>query len=137
MQDLKHALAALGYEVDGVRTVVEELLREKEERDAGKKWEAEEAERRADLQAQAQTQARQPFASDDSIGATPPHDHHDAQVEDSVRSWISQEEVEMLKREQREEAERQRRGIATTTIKVSTSVSVGGRYLGKLTHWLM
>ncbi|KWU47111.1 hypothetical protein RHOSPDRAFT_31246 [Rhodotorula sp. JG-1b] len=117
VQDLKHALAALGYEVDGVRTVVEELLREKEERDAGKKWEAEEAERRADLQAQAQTQARQPFASDDSIGTTPPHDHHDAQVEDSVRSWISQEEVEMLKREQREEAERQRRGIATTTIK--------------------
>ncbi|KAG0662542.1 hypothetical protein C6P46_003284 [Rhodotorula mucilaginosa] len=119
VQDLKHALAALGYEVDGVRTVVEELLREKEERDAGKKWEAEEAERRADLQAQAQAQAqaRQPFASDDSIGATPPLDRHDAQVEDSVRSWVSQEEVEMLKREQREEAERQRRGMATTTVK--------------------
>lgn len=123
VQDLKHALAALGYEVDGVRSVVEELLREKEERDAGKKWEAEEAERRADLQAQAQTQAqaRQPFASDDSIGATPPLDRHDAQVEDSVRSWVSQEEVEMLKREQREEAERQRRGMATTTVKVSAS----------------
>jgi hypothetical protein len=128
VQDLKHALAALGYEVDGVRTVVEELLREKEERDAGKKWEAEEAERRADLQAQAQAQAqaRQPFASDDSIGATPPLDRHDAQVEDSVRSWVSQEEVEMLKREQREEAERQRRGMATTTVKVSTSLCPSG-----------
>jgi hypothetical protein len=39
-------------------------------------------------------------------------------------SWVSQEEVEMLKREQREEAERQRRGMATTTVKVSTSLAV-------------
>ncbi len=133
VQDLKHALAALGYEVDGVRTVVEELLREKEERDAGKKWEAEEAERRADLRAQAQAQARQPFASEDSISGTPPLDRR-AQVEDSVRSWVSQEEVEMLKREQREEAERQRRGMATTTVKVSTSRVRRVRYLDKLAH---
>jgi hypothetical protein len=40
---------------------------------------------RLQAQAQAQAQARQPFASDDSIGATPPLDRHDAQVEDSVR----------------------------------------------------
>ncbi|GAA5983107.1 hypothetical protein JCM10908_000157 [Rhodotorula pacifica] len=105
VQDLKHALAALGYEVDGVRTVVEELLREKEERDAGRKWEAEEAERRADLEAQ----ARRPFADEASIRVAP----HEQEHEESVRSWVGQEEVEMLKREQREEEERRRRGAAT------------------------
>lgn len=119
VQDLKHALAALGYEVDGVRTVVEELLREKEERDAGKRWEAEEAERRADLQAQAQAPAPAPgapFARDDSIVGTPqsPLDHHLSPVEESVKSWVSREGIEMQKREQREAAGRHqyRRGAA-------------------------
>ncbi|GAA5869716.1 hypothetical protein JCM3774_003830 [Rhodotorula dairenensis] len=128
VQDLKHALAALGYEVDGVRTVVEELLREKEEREAGKKWEAEEADRRTDLLAQARAQARAaggPFASDDSIAGTPPQPvlqphpqplgHDASQVDESVRSWVGREEVEMLRREQREEANRHRRRSAGKT----------------------
>ncbi|GAA5833596.1 hypothetical protein JCM9279_001572 [Rhodotorula babjevae] len=92
VQDLKHALAALGYEVDGVRTVVEELLRDKEARDAGRRWDAEEAERRAALDE----------LSVEGGGGR-------GQDEGSRSSFVAPSEVERLVREQEEEARRRRR----------------------------
>ncbi|BGP40337.1 hypothetical protein JCM10449v2_004298 [Rhodotorula kratochvilovae] len=89
VQDLKHALAALGYEVDGVRTVVEELLREKEARDAARRWDAEEGERRESLRAGAQEQRG-------SAPGTP----------GERTSFVAEEEVEILRREQEEELQR-------------------------------
>ncbi|KAK4335260.1 Proteophosphoglycan ppg4 [Rhodotorula toruloides] len=108
VQDLKHALSALGFEVDGVRAVVEELLRDKEERDAGRKWEAEEEERREQLaRRQEKEDERTPKPArirKDGVGVgvgdvpeTPA----------SEESWISREEVEALRRDvEREEARR-------------------------------
>ncbi|BGP24898.1 proteophosphoglycan ppg4 [Rhodotorula toruloides] len=112
VQDLKHALAALGFEVDGVRAVVEELLRDKEERDAAGRWEAEEEERREQLARRHQKEKadertpRPARVRKDGVGvglgvddvpATPP----------SEESWISREEVEALRRDiEREEARR-------------------------------
>ena len=92
MQDLKHALAALGYEVDGVRTVVEELLRDKEARDAGRRWDAEEAERRAALDE---------LSVEGASGR--------GQDEGSRSSFVAPSEVERLVREQEEEMRRRRR----------------------------
>ncbi|GAA5895344.1 hypothetical protein JCM8208_005985 [Rhodotorula glutinis] len=92
VQDLKHALAALGYEVDGVRTVVEELLRDKEARDAGRRWDAEEAERRAALDE----------LSVEGAGGR-------GQDEGSRSSFVAPSEVERLVREQEEEVRRRRR----------------------------
>ncbi|BGP32334.1 hypothetical protein JCM10296v2_004115 [Rhodotorula toruloides] len=108
VQDLKHALSALGFEVDGVRAVVEELLRDKEERDAGRRWEAEEEERREQLaRRQEKEDERTPKPArirKDGVGVgvgdvpeTPA----------SEESWISKEEVEALRRDvEREEARR-------------------------------
>ncbi|GAA5895944.1 hypothetical protein JCM6882_005567 [Rhodosporidiobolus microsporus] len=46
VRDLKQGLEVLGFEVEGVRTVVEDLLRDREEREAVGGWEREEEERR-------------------------------------------------------------------------------------------
>ncbi|GAA5941174.1 hypothetical protein JCM3775_006640 [Rhodotorula graminis] len=94
VQDLKHALAALGYEVDGVRTVVEELLRDKEARDAGRRWDAEEAERRAAL---------------DELSVEGGGGGGRGQDEGSRSSFVAPSEVERLVREQEEEVRRRRR----------------------------
>ncbi|KAJ8294206.1 hypothetical protein OF846_002761 [Rhodotorula toruloides] len=108
VQDLKHALSALGFEVDGVRAVVEELLRDKEERDAGRKWEAEEEERREQLaRRQEKEDERTPKPArirKDGVGVGV-GDVPETPV--SEESWISREEVEALRRDvEREEARR-------------------------------
>ncbi|GAA5858001.1 hypothetical protein JCM1840_000998 [Sporobolomyces johnsonii] len=109
VQDLKHGLSALGFEVEGVRTVVEGLLREKEEREGVRGWEREEAERRRTLggdkegaskvnrpvQAEVQKEAARAF----SPPGTP--------ASSSRASFISAADIELLKAEQ--EVERRRR----------------------------
>ncbi|GAA5850610.1 hypothetical protein JCM8547_001929 [Rhodosporidiobolus lusitaniae] len=113
--DLKTGLEVLGYEVDGVRTVVEELLRDKEEREAGRKWEAEEEERRRlyrsppggqvdedlDRTPRPKRTAAAPQRARTGVGegtfdvpGTPP------QEDASARSWVSADEISRLRAEQ-------------------------------------
>ncbi|GAA5828910.1 hypothetical protein JCM11251_005915 [Rhodosporidiobolus azoricus] len=59
VKDLKQGLQVLGFEVEGVRAVVEDLLRDKEERVRQGGWEREEEERRRVFEANAGNGAEQ------------------------------------------------------------------------------
>ncbi|BGP16448.1 hypothetical protein JCM10213_003996 [Rhodosporidiobolus nylandii] len=108
MQDLKQGLEVLGYEVDGVRTVVEELLRDKEQREAAGRWEAEEEERRRTLAAAAKEKEADPDATprpakQNRGGAAT---HEAPGTPRSERSFVSDAEISRLRLEQELETAR-------------------------------
>ncbi|GAA6001409.1 hypothetical protein JCM10207_006652 [Rhodosporidiobolus poonsookiae] len=127
--DLKNGLAVLGYEVDGVRTVVEELLRDKEERAAGRSWEAEEAERRREL-AQQQQQREEEEDQDRTPRPRRTAPRQQGREEESFdvpgtpvsgRSFVSAAEIERLQAEQ--ELEQLRRTPKTHKTRLQRGVS--------------
>ncbi|GAA5989562.1 hypothetical protein JCM11641_004598 [Rhodosporidiobolus odoratus] len=122
VHDLKQGLEVLGYEVDGVRTVVEELLRDKEEREAGRMWEVEEEERRRVFQQQQQAERA---GDGEDLDATPrakkvapasvtqqqrreegTFETPGTPASSSGRSFVSAAEIERLRAEQEVETSR-------------------------------
>ncbi|GAA5888211.1 hypothetical protein JCM5296_000231 [Sporobolomyces johnsonii] len=109
VQDLKHGLSALGFEVEGVRTVVEGLLREKEEREGVRGWEREEAERRRTLggDQEGASKVNKPVQAEVQREAAAAFSPPGTPASSSRASFISAAEIELLKAEQ--EVERRRR----------------------------
>ncbi|GAA5920615.1 hypothetical protein JCM1841_001476 [Sporobolomyces salmonicolor] len=109
VQDLKHGLSALGFEVEGVRTAVEELLREKEEREGVRGWEREEAERRRTLggEKEGASKVNRPVQAEMQREAAPAFSPPGTPASSSRASFVSVAEIELLKAEQ--EMERGRR----------------------------
>ncbi|GAA6028160.1 hypothetical protein JCM8097_006890 [Rhodosporidiobolus ruineniae] len=107
VRDLKTGLEVLGFEVDGVRTVVEELLRDKEDRERGRKWEVEEEERRRALHAAAEEDPeRTPRPSTVQKGGVRTDEVPGTPGSVGGRSFISDADLDLLRAEQSLEASR-------------------------------
>ncbi|GAA6061950.1 hypothetical protein JCM10212_001992 [Sporobolomyces blumeae] len=110
--DLKHGLQALGYEVEGVRGVVEGMLRDKEAREGEKRWIREEDERRASLSGAGRKGAEERPRANDNGGPWDEHERPGTPLSLEHRaygeSFVTDEEIERLQKEQKDEERKHR-----------------------------
>ncbi|GAA5982708.1 hypothetical protein JCM5350_006221 [Sporobolomyces pararoseus] len=134
VKDLRFGLQSLGYEVEGVRTVVEGLLRDKEEQvykgREETRWNLEEEERRKSLVEQGQGQGgvgrrrREEERGTDERPDTPRSENGSSI---SRMSFISAEDIERLRKEQEIEFSR-RTPTRNSSSTSSSSSSLANQY---------